>query len=250
MHSGIIVTYQRPGVNHYFRFYIDITCRTKNRESITDSGNPFTCRMAYGGLYDPATKTPRWIAEKLDASTLQGNANRKGMDFEEDDQIPASQRSALGDFKRSGFDRGHLAPAADFRASSDMMRQSFLLSNIVPENQEHNRTIWANLEAAVREMADRRGQLFVITGPVNGNSRRSIGDGVLVPDALYKVLIDPKRQEMTAFIIPNLSGQGDDPARFQVSVRDVEKVTGLNFSSALALQDADRLDAHFAQRDR
>ena len=212
-----------------------------NEQALT-ARSYYTCRLGYGGQYDPVTKTPRWIAEKLDRSSLEGEANRKGMDFEEDQQIPAAHRSTLNDYRRSGLNRGHLAAAADFRGSTEMMRQSFLLTNVVPEDPKHNREVWANLEAAVRELATRRGQLFVLTGPVNGTSRRTIGHGVVVPEAMFKVLIDPKTQEMTGFIIPNRDDQGDDPGRFQVSVRDVEHATGLDFNSRLSRKDADRLE--------
>lgn len=200
----------------------------------------YTCRAGYAGMYDPATKTPRWIAERLTRESLQGSANRKDIVFVEDPQLPRSVIATNDDFRRSGLDRGHLAASGDFRYSQEAMNQSFFLSNIVPQNRSQNRTVWGALEATVREMASRRGELFVITGPINGRS--TIGNGVVVPDALFKVVIDPRRQEMTAFIIPNRDGMGADPTPYQVSVREVEKASGLNFNPALSQADSDRLE--------
>lgn len=203
----------------------------------------YSCRGGYAGMYDPAEKTPLWIAERLSAGEMDGRANRKGLDFNEDPQIPSGANAHLDDYKRSGYDKGHLAPAGDFRASQALMNQTFLLSNAVPQNPEHNRGIWANLEAGLREMTARRGDLYVITGPVYSNPHRAkIGRGVSVPDALYKVVVDSRKQEMTAFIIPNRADVGDDPGRYQVNVRDVERATGLNFNPNLGRADADRLE--------
>lgn len=203
----------------------------------------YSCRAGYAGMYDPAEKTPLWIAEHLSARQMDGRANRKGVEFNEDPQIPSGANARLEDYKRSGYDKGHLAPAGDYRASQELMNNTFLLSNAVPQNPDHNRGIWANLEASVREMTARRGDLYVITGPVYSNTHRSkIGRGVSVPDALYKVVVDSSTHEMTAFIIPNRADVGDDPGRYQVNVREVERATGLNFNPNLGRADADRLE--------
>lgn len=204
----------------------------------------YTCRLGYAGLYDPQEKTPLWIAEHLDANYLGGRADRKGMAFREDPQIPAAQDAQPDDYRGSGFDKGHMAPAADFHASRPAMEQTFLLSNAVPQNPANNRGIWANLEAGVREWTARRGELYVITGPIYGNAaRQKIGRGVSVPDALFKVVVDGTRREMTAFVIPNRADLGDDPSRYQVRVRDVERMTGLDFNPSLSRSDADRLES-------
>lgn len=202
----------------------------------------FLCRIGYASMYDPTTKTPRWVAQRITAQSIEGSSNRKKSQFEEDNQIPSKDNVRLSDYKGSGVDKGHLAPAGDFKFSQDAMNQSFLLTNIVPQDSEHNRTIWANLEGSVRELAARRGELYVITGPIFTPTPDTIGRGVWVPYAMFKVVIDAKRKEMTAFIIKNDSAQGEDPARFQVTVRDVERATGLNFNPNLNRSEADRME--------
>lgn len=207
----------------------------------------FTCRAGYAGMYDAGARTPVWSAEHLSKSTVRGSAKRNGIEFGEDPQIPMTHQGQLSDYRGSGFDRGHLSPAGDFHYSDEALRQSFLLSNVVPQDKVHNEHIWANLEAAVREMTDRRGDLYVVTGPVfSGNvewlshGRKNGSSGIPIPTALFKVIVDPARGEMTAFVIPNRSDVGEDPAPYQVSVREVERLTGLNFNPQLSRSDADR----------
>ena len=157
-------------------------------------------------------------------------------------------------YKRSGFDKGHLAPAADFRWSQEAMTQSFLFSNAAPQNPTHNQKIWERLESMVREMASRRGVLVVFTGHVftkpvswlhHGRTSQGRQSGSIpVPAAMFKVIVDPGTKDMTAFVIPNDGLQGEEPARFQMSVREVERVTGLDFNPDLSRSEADRLEAN------
>jgi endonuclease G len=210
------------------------------------TGFVFICRL-FESAVDPTAKSPRWVAELLSDSG-NGAHTREGMEFMPDPALPGRFQATLADYRGSGFDRGHLAAAGNFRSNRAAMESSFLFSNIVPQNPDHNRGVWANLEAAVRELAERRGGLHVISGPVYvdtpvrlKNGRLS-GSGVAIPAALFKVLIDQKRQEATAFLIPNQAGLGDDPRPFQVSVRDLERLTGIDFNPTLNRVDADRIE--------
>ena len=211
-----------------------------------------TCRLGYAGLYDPEIKTPLWVSERISRNDLKGLAKRDGLDFEDDPQVPAMD--GIEHYKRSGLDKGHLAPAADFRWSQEAMRQSFMFSNAVPQNSTHNRKIWSYLESMVREMAARRGALVVVTGPVFTQpvswlrygrvSQTHRSDAIPVPANLFKVIVDPVSHEMTAFVIPNDDQRGEDPRPYQVSVREVERLTGLDFNPVLPRSEADRLEAN------
>ena len=210
----------------------------------------YLCRGGYAGMFDPAEKSSLWIAERLKAGQISGGEKRAGIEFVQDPQIPLGAQASPDDYRHSSFDRGHMAPAGDFGANRSGMAQSFFLSNIVPQNPANNRGIWANLEGAVREMAERRGELFVLTGPVYSERSQRLfkgrqvsgGEGVMIPDALYKVIIDQKRTAMTAFIIPNRADVGEDPVPYQTTVRAVEKATRLNFNPSLSRSEADRLE--------
>ncbi len=211
-----------------------------------------TCRLGYAGMYDAEVKTPLWVAERIKRDDLKGVAKRDGLDFQDDPQVPPLDGG--NQYKRSGFDKGHLAPAADFRWSQEAMNQSFIFSNAVPQNPTHNQKIWGNLESMVREMASRRGVLLVFTGPVftkpvswlhhGRKSQERQSGSIPVPAALFKVIVDPATKDMTAFVIPNDGLQGEEPSRFQLSVREVERVTGLDFNPDLSRSEADRLEAN------
>lgn len=207
-----------------------------------------TCKPGFSGYFDPALKTPLWVEEHITKENLAGTAKRAGMDFTEDPQIPVPAQGHREDYRGSHMDMGHMAPAADYKAGEVYMAQTFVLSNAVPQEPSNNRGIWANLEGAVREMASRRGELFVTTGPIFDaeptrilkGKKVSGTQGIAIPKALYKVLVDRQRGEMTAFVIPNENVGGEDPAAFQTTVREVEKLTGLDFNPLLPRSDADK----------
>jgi endonuclease G len=212
-----------------------------------------TCRLGYAGMFDPELNSPLWVAERLSRDGLKGDAHRAGLDFKDDPQIP-QQQEVVRHYRRSEFDKGHLAAAADFRWSQEAMRQSFIYSNAVPQHPWHKRNVWQQLESMVRELAGRRGTLFVVTGPVFGQGLEWLHYGktsadrqtsaVPVPSALFKVIVDPSTREMTAFVIPNDGQRGEDPRPYQLSVREVEKVTGLDFNPQLSRIEADSLEVN------
>jgi DNA/RNA endonuclease G (NUC1) len=118
--------------------------------------------------HNNAAKGPDWVLEHMTAAQVSGSNTRPKLKFQPDPFLPESGRAVDDDYKKSGgFDRGHQAPSADFSANVDWMKESFLLSNIVPQvGAGFNRDIWATLEGHVRDIAKARGELYVITGPV------------------------------------------------------------------------------------
>ena len=138
-----------------------------------------------------------------------------------------------------------MAPSADFGWSAVAMDESFLLSNMVPQDPKNNQQIWANLEAHVRDWAILRGEIFIYTGAIYDNdmAEKTIGENkVGVPDSLYKVVYDPKANEAIAFILPNEAIPTKDLPKYIVSVRYIEYVTGLNFLSALPRKEQNRIE--------
>lgn len=206
----------------------------------------YLCKWGYSGMYDPKEKSPVWVAEHLVKGSIEGSAKRKDLRFEADPEIPASDSTGVKSFRKYGdFDQGHLAPAGDFSYDLKAMAETFYYTNAVPQVSSHNEKIWASLEGAVREIAERRGELFVYTGVVYSDKRhKTIGDGVAVPDALFKVLVDKKAFQSTAFLIPNKGEDeiGTDFTKYQISVRELEKSSGLNFDPDLSKQEADKLE--------
>jgi len=204
----------------------------------------YTCRIGYAGLYDPAEKTPLWVAERLTKRSFAANAERDQLDFIPDPDIPYGALPFNSDYEGSGYDKGHLAPAADFKSSQAAMNATFQFGNAVPQTPQSNRGVWKQLEDATREVASRRGELYVITGPVySGSTRVKLKNRVSIPNAVFKILIDPKRASMTGFVVPNNSLLGKDFRIYQVKVREIEKLTGLDFNPNLSRALADKMEA-------
>lgn len=172
-----------------------------------------------------------WVAYPLLATEVFGDADRDGEQFRPDPLV--STGSAVpADYSRSGFDRGHLAPAGDFKFSQRLTRESFFMSNISPQRPEFNRGIWKELEEQVRAWAVRDKGLYVVTGPVLKPGLPTIGrkNRVAVPEQYYKVILYCQNPEirMVGFLLKN---EGSDLSlkNFVVPVDEIERLTGINF---------------------
>ena len=110
------------------------------------------------------------------------------------------------------------------------MSESFLLSNIVPQNRENNRGIWLKLETLVRKWVKGGKDLYVITGTTYGKYYTKIGkDSVGVPSSIWKVIMDRKNSKSIGFLIPNAAVMGSDLPKYAVPIADIKKVTGITF---------------------
>ena len=164
--------------------------------------------------------------------------------FRSDPEIPTGS-ATTADYRRSGYDRGHLAPAADMAFSVQTMADSFFMSNMSPQKPAFNRGIWKRLEEQVRQIAIREKAIYVVTGPILPKKKTvTIGaNQVTVPTHYYKVIFDltPPRK-MIGFILPN-EGSDRPLEDFAVTVDVVEKATGLDFFSALPQAVQKRLES-------
>jgi endonuclease G, mitochondrial len=136
-----------------------------------------------------------------------------------------------GDYAGSGYDRGHLAPAADMGWSSIAMAESFYYSNMSPQVPAFNRGIWKRLEELVRTWAVDYNAVYIVTGPVLTNGLLTIGiNKVSVPKYFYKVILEYNDQDIKgiAFILPN-TGSGEPLQNYAVTIDSVEKFTGIDF---------------------
>ena len=193
----------------------------------------FVCHLGYALDFNEGTRTPIWVVEHLTRDDLDQRLAERLENFRPDPDLPQLVSSELGDYARSGYDRGHMAPAEDFRKSTDEMNESFFLSNMVPQNPENNLGIWAQLEKQVRYWAVKQGGLYVVTGPIYAGNQSVtwIGHGrVAVPTHLFKVVLSPSRKAAVGFIIPNVPIPPQASlAAFEVPVTEVERVTGITF---------------------
>jgi len=195
-------------------------------------------------LYSEEHEQPAWVAYLLTDDEVAGTLERTD-NFRADPQISTGSAS-LGDYRGSGYDRGHLAPAADMKWSSAAMSESFLMSNMSPQAPGFNRGIWRRLEEWVRDQAEANEEVYVVTGPVlTDGSFQEIGpNGVDVPKRYFKVVLDYKEPELKAigFILPNQSSS-QPLSIYAVSVDQVEMVTGLDFFYLLEDVDEEMLES-------
>ena len=176
-------------------------------------------------------KVADWVAYPLLPEEINGDTEREGSNFKPDPDVPTG--SALPtDYTRSGYDRGHLAPAGDFKFSRRMMQETFFMSNMTPQVPQFNRGIWKELESLVRSWGLRDNGLYVITGPVLKPGLPTIGrtNEISVPEKFYKVILycnDPEVR-MIGFLLDN--APSDSSLRqFVVPVDQIEKLTGIDF---------------------
>ncbi|XP_048872387.1 nuclease EXOG, mitochondrial-like [Brienomyrus brachyistius] len=196
--------------------------------------------------YDQVKKTPRWVAEHLSNAKLQGSAERKHCKFRPDPGVPELFTAHNEDYLGSGWSRGHMAPAGDNKFSEQAMAETFYLSNIVPQNYENNAGFWNRLEMYCRNLTEKFEDVWVISGPltlpeVGADGKKTISykligkRDVAVPTHLYKVVLAQRslsspKLALGAFVVPNQPIGYDHPlTEFQVSLMDMEKLTGLRF---------------------
>lgn len=151
------------------------------------------CFSSFALLHSGRTKTPVFVAERLDRRSLTQARNIARTDrFYAEARLPRAERAELEDYRGSGYSRGHMAPAGNM-ASATSMEQSFSLANMVPQDQTQNAGPWNRVEQDTRKYVMRaQGDVFVFTGPVYGPSPATLGAGsVAVPDYLFKLVYDP-----------------------------------------------------------
>jgi endonuclease G len=192
--------------------------------------------------YNESKEQANWVYYHLTAAEVNGKASRTD-DFRPDPEVKKGSVS-LADYRGSGYDRGHLCPAAAMRLNHRSMSETFYLSNMSPQKPVFNRGIWKRLEAQVRSWALMDGDIYVVSGPIFKNNLGFIGpDRITVPGFYYKVVYDPHgAPKMIAFILPNEKGTKTLP-EYVVSVDMVEAMTGINFFPELPDSVENRLEA-------
>lgn len=218
----------------------------------------------YSLCYRETYEQAEWSAECIKSSMLQKNASRSN-DFRPDDKISTGS-ATLADYKSSGYDRGHLVPAADMSFDADAMSETFYMSNMSPQAPQFNRGIWVNLETQVRVWAQKFGKIYVVSGPVLNKSAQefpSIGKNqVSVSEFYYKVILAPvyKNEEdkitpedsesvmAIGFIIPNQKCEKEF-WDYAVSIDEVENITNIDFFPQLEDSLENQVESVFQLED-
>ncbi|XP_007943901.1 nuclease EXOG, mitochondrial [Orycteropus afer afer] len=211
------------------------------------TGTETKCYTNHALSYDQAKRVPRWVLEHISKSKIMGDADRKHCKFKPDPSIPPVFSALNEDYLGSGWSRGHMAPAGDNKFSTKAMAETFYLSNIVPQNFDNNSGYWNRIEMYCRELTERFEDVWIVSGPLTlpqagSGGKKTVSyqvigqDNVAVPSHLYKVILarrSPTSAEplaLGAFVVPNEPIGFQPPlTEFQVSLQDLEKLSGLVF---------------------
>jgi endonuclease G len=187
----------------------------------------------YSFVYSEEHEQAKWIAYEL--TKEETNSLFERTDKFLVDPFVTTGTAENSDYLKSGYDKGHLAPAADMGWSAITMKESFYLSNMSPQLPGFNRGVWKRLEELMRSWAIDNSAIYIVTGPVLTSGLPTIGGNrVSIPNSYYKVILDYTQPEIKAmgFILPNESSSSALTS-FSVSIDEVEKATGIDFFPAL-----------------
>lgn len=186
--------------------------------------------VAYTVSFNADWNIPNWVAYSLTKEETVGETTRASH-FYPDPEIKHNP-VITKDYSHSGFDRGHMAPAADMKWSEQAMRESFYMTNICPQNQSLNRGDWNDLEELARDWARKYGEIFIACGPIVEEGCQVIGHDrkIVVPSAFYKVFLRKTATSWTSigFVFPNQAGNRP-LMTYMMSVNEVETMTGIDF---------------------
>ncbi len=208
---------------------------TKVKEDLKSVGYPKCssgCEVveheALSLCYDEEHEQARWVAHILIPEVTDGNLNRTN-DFREDDKVKTGS-ATLDDYWFSGYDRGHVAPSADFRWSKKGISESYLYSNMSPQLAELNRERWAELEGFIRNYVIANGrQVHVVAGGVLEDGLGTIGENqVSIPNLYYKIVLDEANKRTIGFILPNKDCIYPLES-YAASIDSIEALTGIDF---------------------
>ena len=191
--------------------------------------------LGYTSSYNTSYGIPNWVAYELTRSEAASHEAERTNKFQADPKV-IGKSASNSDYKGSGYDKGHMAPAADMKWSKTVMEQSFYFTNICPQAPGLNRGAWKDLEEEIREWAIRDSALVIICGPLfTKEPIKYIPEThVAIPDAYFKVVCSPYTEEARAiaFVFPN-NKASKHPREYVVTIDSVEKMTGMDFLSQL-----------------
>ncbi len=223
--------------DHFFdnKKVINSTIFIKNKSFLpTSTTGEIVHHKFYTLSYNERYEQAEWVAYTLTKQQVVYN-NFKRPYFEVDKTVPTKSAS-YKDYKNSGYNKGHLCPAADRKFSKDAFNETFLMSNVSPQTHQFNSGIWNRLEKRVRYWAKKHKKLFIITGGILSSNLKTIGkDNVAVPAYFYKIILDyqnPKKLKAIAFLIPH-KNSNKSLYKFVTSIDNLEQLTDIDFFEQL-----------------
>lgn len=188
------------------------------------------CRQGYLSAYDAQAKIPAYVAYTLMPQNALGCVARSNA-FAADQSI--NQGARPDDYAGTGYDKGHMAPDGDLSWDQQVEYESFLMTNMAPQAGSLNRGIWKLLETEVRGWAVQLNQPYTIyVGGIYNAQDKKIGNGVIVPHAFYKIVINNTTKQIAGWAFPHVApypNLGNDLTKFRVPVAEIQKQSGIAF---------------------
>jgi endonuclease G len=199
---------------------------TITRSQFDRSHDQVLCFQGFAVYHSGATLTPLWSAEHLTATAVdQAHEMERENDFHEEEALPGRYRSWLSDYRgHHGWDRGHQAPSGDM-PNARAQWESFSLSNMCPQSSDNNRGLWERIERATRLLAQKEGEVYIITGPLFNDPHPQFDGRVRIPDHLWKLVFSPRQNAGAAYLTNNAPGDAYET----LSIQQLEQLTGLKF---------------------
>ena len=211
---------------------------------IKDRTERVIVHKGYTVSYNADWKIPNWVAYELTDVEVAGEEPR-AKKFVPDPMVPKYESATTDDYKNSGWDRGHMAPAADMKWDLQAMKESFYLSNVCPQNHNLNGGVWKDLEEQVRDLAAQKGSIYVVCGPIVNADYQTIGaNNVVIPSAFFKVLLQEENGKIytIGFVYENVAGRRP-MSTYAMTVDEVEELTGIDFFPSLPDKIEKRVEA-------
>ena len=195
-------------------------------------GDQELCKTNYAVIHKCSVKAPVAVFEHLTIAAMTGPAKRKD-NFRPDPQVHEQCRATLSDYATVGrtHDRGHMSPAGNSTQNDQIMSESFFLSNMVAQVANNNRGIWKQLETWERQWASQPGtDFYIISGGIYDPGHPVTGNGLGIPTRLYKIIIEKNSLNVQAYLMPNAPLPVADLPKYQTTMTEVERATGMQFN--------------------
>lgn len=207
-------------------------CKTHNPYGLAETKRQVTyiCRSGYLSAFDVQAKIPNYVTYTLIPKNAIGCALRSNS-FTTDASTPYSAKPS--DYYGTGYDKGHAAPDGDFTYDPEIGQQSFFMTNMYPQHPSLNRGIWKLLETTIRAWAYQNNHTFTIyVGALYNDKDKKIGNGVVVPTAFYKIIVNHQTNETAAWMFPHTEpykNLGKDLKVYRIPVNELVKTANINF---------------------
>lgn len=211
--------------------------------SLTPRQEQIIRHTGYTVSYNKDLKLPNWVSYELTREETKGKEKRSNLFIA--DPLVKGPIATNADYTRSGYDKGHMAPAADMKWSPVAMKESFYFSNMCPQHPQLNRRGWKNLEEKIRDWAIADSAIIVICGPIIKKQDKTIGKNkITVPQQFFKVVLSPFAKPMRAIGFLFNNRQAVEPlSTYAVTVDSIEQLTNLDFFAPLPDEIENKIEA-------